>query len=125
MFRLLRSFGRYSQDRRIRTRRPRSFQAVIEVVEDRALLSTLSAISWSSGGLQHRAVFGIGGDDGVYINRDDTGWVALGGYAKQISAGLDAAGRPEVFAIGADNALYVNHLSESGWASLGGYVKQI
>src|SRR5262249_16288862 len=44
-------------------RRPRSFRAAIEVVEDRALLSTLSAINWTSGGLQHSAVFGIGGND--------------------------------------------------------------
>ena len=50
---------------------------------------------------------------------------SLGGYAKQISAGLDAAGNPEVFAIGSDNALYVNHANGAGWASLGGYVKEI
>ena len=119
------SFGRYTSDKSTRNRRPRLFKASVEVVEDRTLLSTLSAISWSSGGLQHSAVFAIGSNDSVYMNTDATGKVALGGYAKQISAGLDAAGNPEVFAIGSDNALYVNHANGAGWASLGGYVKEI
>ena len=54
-----------------------------------------------------------------------SGFVSLGGYALQISAGLTAAGSPEVFAIGSNNALYVNHLDGKGWVGLGGYVKAI
>jgi len=125
MFRLSQTFGRHLPARRALARRPCSFQATIEVVEDRTLLSTLSAIDWSSGGVQHSATFAIGSNDSVYINTDATGWVSLGGYAKQISAGLDAAGNPEVFAIGSDNALYVDHVTGGGWVDLGGYVKEI
>ena len=42
---------------------------------------------------------------------------SLGGYAKQISAGLDAAGHPEVFAIGGDNSVYLND-NRRGWVDL-------
>src|SRR5262249_4955971 len=97
MFGIFSGFGRYSPDKGTRTRRPRSFRAAIEVVEDRTLLSTLSAISWTSGGVQHSAVFGIGADDSVIMNKDATGWASLGSYARQVSAGLDALGRPEVY----------------------------
>jgi Tectonin domain len=125
MFRFAQRFGRHSQERHARARRTRSFNASLEAVEDRTLMSTLSAISWTSGGLQHSATFGIGSNDSVYINEDATGWVSLGGYAQQISAGLNAAGSPEVFAIGSNDALYVNHLDGKGWVGLGGYVKAI
>jgi hypothetical protein len=47
----------------------------------------------------------------------------LGSYAKKVSAGLDASNKPEVYVIGADNAVWVNH--GSGWVSLGGCVKEI
>ena len=50
---------------------------------------------------------------------------SLGGYAKQVSAGLTAAGSPEVFAIGSNDALYVNHLDGTAGSGLGGYVKAI
>ena len=59
----------------------------------------------------------------VYVN-SGSGYVDLGGYAKQISAGLDAAGNPEVFAIGGDNAVYIND-NGTGWVDLGGYGKAI
>jgi hypothetical protein len=54
-------------------------------------------------------------DGGAFTN--------LGGYAKQVSAGLDAFNRPEVFIIGADNAVWFN--DGSGWLRVGGYVKEI
>jgi hypothetical protein len=126
MFRLARWVSLSPRTRRDRTRRHRSFQASIEAVEDRALLSTLSAISWTSGGVQHSAAFGIGSNDSVYMNEDATGWVSLGGYAKQVSAGLNISGNPVVYAIGSNNALFVHNASTSGtWVSMGGYVKQI
>ncbi|HWT82118.1 MAG TPA: hypothetical protein VN648_25310, partial [Candidatus Methylomirabilis sp.] len=49
-------------------------------------------------------------------------WVNLGGYAKQISASLDATGKAEVFAIGLDDGLWVNHV---GWTGLGDYVTEV
>src|SRR5271166_5872577 len=124
MFRFAQRFGRHSQARLTRARRSRSLNASLETVEDRTLMSTLSAISWTSGGLLHTEVFGIGFSNTVYMNKDSSGWVSLGGYAKQISAGLDAAGNPEVFAIGGDNAVYVND-NGKGWVDLGSYAKAI
>src|SRR5207302_5085433 len=64
----------------------------------------------------------IGSDNSVFRN-SGSGYVPLGGYAKQISASLDAVGKPEVFAIGLDDALYVNH--GSGYTRLGGYVTEV
>ena len=52
-----------------------------------------------------------------------SGWVGLGGYAKQISAGIDATFKPFVFSIGLDDGLWSNH--GFGWVSLGGYVTEV
>src|SRR4051794_39241846 len=123
MFRLIQRFGRRPQARHARPRRSRSFHASLEAAEDRTLMSTLSAISWRSAGVEHDAVFAIGPDNAVYMDEDSTGFVSLGGYVKAISAGRDAAGNPEVYAIGGDDAAYVN--SGGGWVGLGGYVKAI
>ncbi len=123
MFRFAQRFGRHSQERHARARRPRSFNASLEVVENRTLMSTLSAISWNSGGVEHTEVFAIGVGNAVYMNKDSSSWVSLGGNVKAISAGLTAAGNPEVFGIGTDNAVYFN--SGSGWGYLGGDVKAI
>ena len=87
-------------------------------------MSTLSAISWSSGGLGHSEVFGIGFNNTVSVSKDDGSFVSEGGYLKAISAGLDAAGNPEVYGIGGDNAVWAND-NGSGWVSRGGYVKAI
>ena len=126
MFRLAQWVGLSPRTRRDRTRRRRSFQASIEAVEDRKLMSTLSAISWTSGGVQHSAVFGIGSNDSVFMNEDATGWVSLGGYAKQVSAGLNIYGDPVVYAIGSNNALFDHNASpSSSWVSLGGFAKQV
>jgi hypothetical protein len=135
MFGFCSGFGRRPRDKGTRTRRPRSFRAAIEVVEDRTLCtinSTLTAINWwdANGITPHNAVFGIGSDGGVYMNEDDAAsWVDLGGYAKQICASIDA-GNPEVYCIGGDNAVYVKHYSVSGhvwsgWSDLGGWLSQI
>ena len=71
--------------------------------------TTLSAIAWQSGGVSHHSVYAIGGDNGVYVSTDGGAFTALGGYALDISAGLDASGNPEVYAIGGDNSLFVNN----------------
>jgi hypothetical protein len=85
-------------------------------------LSSLRAVSGTSGGVAHQAVSTIGAD-AVYVTVDATGNERLGGDAKRIGAGLDASGRPEVFAIGANNSIRVDR--GSGWVNLGGYVRQI
>ena len=72
----------------------------------------------------YNTVFAIGKDDAVYVNTNNGGgWVDLGGYAKQISVGLDPDGQAKVYAIGGDNALYIN--DNTGWIDMGGYVRQI
>jgi len=82
-----------------------------------------SAVSWAAGGVTHSALYAIAPDDTVEVSVDGGTFTNLGGYAKQISAGLDVNNNPEVYAIGADNAVWVN--KGSGWVSLGGYVKEI
>ena len=53
-------------------------------------------------------VYAIGENNAVYmINGGSV--VAQGGYFKQISAGIDARGAPEVFGIGLDDALWVSN----------------
>jgi Tectonin domain len=83
-----------------------------------------SAISWASGSATHTALYIIGPYDNVEVSVDGGSFTNLGGYAKQISAGFDnSTNKPEVYAIGSDNAVWVNE--GSGWVSLGGYAKQI
>jgi hypothetical protein len=82
-----------------------------------------SAISWVNGGVTHTALYAIAPNDTVEVSVDGGGFTNLGGYAKQISAGLDAFNKPEVYAIGTDNAAWLN--KGSGWVRLGGYVKEI
>ena len=82
-------------------------------------MSTLGAISWNAGEVEHSEVFAIGFTNIVYVNRDSTDWVSLGFHAKQVSAGLTAGGTPEVFAIGEDNSVYRNDFGMH-WVDLGG-----
>jgi len=120
---LLRIFRRPARVGGSRTRRSRSLRMEMESLERRSLLTTTSAISWSIGGVTHSALYAIDQNDNVEVSVDGGKFTNLGGYAKQISAGLDAFNKPEVYAIGANNAVSVN--DGSGWASLGGYAKQI
>jgi hypothetical protein len=86
----------------------------------------ISAVSWLGPvrfGLTHHALYAIAPNDTVEVSVDGGRFTNLGGYAKQVSAGLDATGSPEVYAIGADNAVWVNH--GSGWVGLGLYAKEI
>ena len=110
-----------------RPRRSRSLRAEVDCLEDRTLLTATSAVSWASAGLIHTALYAIGQKDNVEVSVDGGRFNNLGFYAKQVSAGLDAHGQPEVFAIGANNAVWVNHalVGPGVWTSLGGYAKQI
>ena len=123
MFRFLQGCYRASQIKHTRTGHARSFRLGVELLEGRLVPSTISAVSWQSGGVIHHALYAIGSDDAVYVNVDATGYTNLGGYALAISAGLDAVGNPEVYAIGTDHAVYVNR--GSGYTNLGGYALQI
>jgi hypothetical protein len=71
----------------------------------------------------HTALYVIDKSDQVEVSVDGGSFTNLGGYSKQISAGLDASGNPEVYAIGGDNAVWLN--KGSGWVCLGGYAKEI
>jgi len=106
-----------------RPRRSRSLHAELDCLEGRALMAATSAVAWTSGGVTHSAFYAIGPNDNVEVSVDGGSFTNLGGYAKQISAGLDAFNKPEVYAIGADNAVWLN--KGSGWVSLGGYLKEI
>jgi Tectonin domain len=106
-----------------RARRSRALWTEIESLEGRALLSATSAVAWTAGGVTHSALYAIDQNDAVEVSIDGGSFTNLGGYAKQVSAGLDAFNKPEVYAIGADDAVYVN--KGSGWVSLGGYLKAI
>jgi hypothetical protein len=101
----------------------RSFRTELDCLEGRALLSATSAVAWTTGGVTHSAFYAIAQNDSVEVSVDGGSFTNLGGYAKQISAGLDALNKPEVYAIGADNAVWVD--KGSGWVSLGGYLKEI
>src|SRR5262249_43253614 len=82
-----------------------------------------SAVSWASNGVAHNTLYAIGSNDKVEVSTDGGSFTSLNFYAKQISASLDASGKPEVYAIASDNSVAVNR---SGvWTGLGGYVKQI
>jgi hypothetical protein len=105
------------------TARSNRFLPHLEALEDRSLLSATSAVAWTSRGATHSALYAIGRNDNVEVSVDGGSFTDLGGYAKQVSAGLDASNKPEVYAIGADNAVWLN--KGSGWVSLGGYFKEI
>jgi len=109
-----------------RAQRPkpsRSLVTEMESLEGRALLSTTSAVAYQIGGVTHSALYAIDKSDQVEVSVDGGKFTNLGGYAKQISAGLDIFNKPEVYAIGGDNAGWLN--KGSGWVFQGGYVKQI
>jgi hypothetical protein len=95
----------------------------VEALEERSLPSATSAVAWTSGRASHSALYAIGLNDNVEVSVDGGSFTDLGGYAKQVSAGLDVTGNPEVYAIGADDAVWLD--KGSGWVRLGGYFKEI
>ena len=110
-----------------RPRRARSLRTEMDCLEGRALLSATSAVAWTTGGVTHSALYAIDQNDNVEVSVDGGSFTNLGGPlagpAKQVSAGLDVFNKPEVYAIGPDNAVWLN--KGSGWVSLGGYAKAI
>ncbi len=123
MFGLLQWSRSASPTRRVRSSPARSLRLEVESLEGRLVPATMSAISWNSAGVTHHALYAIGQDDAAMVSVDGGGFTSLGGYIKQLSAGLDRDGNPEVYGIGMDDALYVN--KGNGWVDLGGYVKAI
>jgi hypothetical protein len=95
----------------------------MESLEGRQMLSTTSTVAYTTGTTTHSALYAIDKNDNVEVSVDGGSFTNLGGYAKQVSAGLDIFNKPQVFAIGADNAVWLN--KGSGWVSLGGYAKEI
>src|SRR5262249_37302885 len=88
-----------------------------------------SAVSWASNGVAHNTLYAIGPNDRVEVSTAGASFTSLGFYAKQTSAGLDASGKPEVYAIGSDNTVSVNRgaawVALTGKVGLYGIVKQI
>ena len=119
----LKWFRRSARDGVSRTPRRRSFRTEMEWLEGRSLLSATSAVSWASNGVAHNTLYAIDKNDSVEVSTDGGSFTSLNFYAKQISASLDATGKPEVYAIASDNSVAVNR--GGVWVGLGGYVKQI
>jgi hypothetical protein len=119
-------FGRHSQARTTRPRRPRSFNASLEAIEDRTLMSAISAINWTTNGVQHTEVFTVDQHNEVWVSKDGGSWnVELYLPTLQISAGLDTHGNPEVFAIDWQNhAVYCND-NGTGWTYRAGGLTSI
>src|SRR5262249_55955802 len=79
-----------------RPRRSRPLRAEMGCLEGRSLLSATSTVAWTTGGVTHSAFYAIDQNDAVEVSVDGGSFASLGGYAKQISAGLDASNKPEV-----------------------------
>ena len=87
-------------------------------------MSSITSVTWNSGGVNHSEVFALGYNNTVSMSKDGGSFVSEGGYLTAISAGLDSAGNPEVYGIGGDNAVWVDD-NGAGWVSRGGYVTAI
>jgi hypothetical protein len=123
---LLQRFGQRTRAR-ARAHRPRRLRCLhteMDSLEGRALLAATSAISWSISNASHSALYAIAVNDSVEVSVDGGGFTNLGGYAKQISAGLNGFNEgPEVYAIGQNSAAWSD--TGSGWVDLGGSFKEI
>ena len=96
----------------------------MECLEGRSLLSTaISGVAWATGGVTHRASYAIDKNDQVEVSVNGSSFTNLGGYTKQVSAGLDIFNKSEVYAIAPTSSVSVKN--GSGWVSLGGYARQI
>ncbi len=117
--------GRHSGSNHRLARRPRAIRLAVESVEGRLLMASLASIDWTSGGVNHSEVFAMNVDGSVWADKDNSGFVSIGGYVQSITAGLDSSGNPEVYGIGGDNNVWVNHLNGGSWSSIGGPMLQI
>jgi hypothetical protein len=74
-------------------------------------------------------VYALGTNDDLFVGHDTpgAGWFDSGLKVRQISAGADAVGNPEVHAIGFNNQVYDRSGSggPAGFADWGGYATQI
>ena len=105
MFRSIPGFGIRPRARLAGSRRSHAFQASFEAVEDRSLMSTMSSVAFGS----HVFLYAIGSDGNLRGSMDGGSFVWDGGQAKQVSAGLDAAGYPEYYTINpANQVTYVD-----------------
>jgi hypothetical protein len=64
----------------------------------------------------HNAVYAIDTNGAAWAYDEALGWQGLGGSFRQISAGLDAYGRDEFFAVGTDDEAWVH--DNYGWHEL-------
>jgi hypothetical protein len=76
-------------------------------------------------GTVNNEVYALGTDHAVYVNNlsAGTGFQYMGGWLVEISAGLDAYHRDQVFALGGDGSSWMNDYA--GWQNLGAAAYQI
>ena len=79
-----------------------------------------SALSATTNGY----IFALGFNNTVSMY-DPYGFYNLSGYLKQITAGIDQYGNPEIFGIGARQRRLGQSHQRNGWSSMGGYVLEI
>jgi hypothetical protein len=105
--------------------RPHTFRPELEILEERRVMTTSGNISAVVDNLGHAVEYGIAPNHSV-VEYAPGQRIALGGYVQQISAGRDANGRAQVFALGFDNSIWLNDTtSPSGWQRLQGWGLQI
>jgi hypothetical protein len=95
-------------------RRACSFRPEVESLEERRLLSASGTVTAVVDGWGDRVEYGI--DNNSYAWRNYGSWEGLGGPVSQLSAGLDANGRAQVFAIGPDSNVWVRNWI--GWRKI-------
>jgi hypothetical protein len=71
----------------------------------------------------HGEVFGLDGNNSVWVYRDNGGWAHLGGDALSISVGSDAVGQDELWVVGANYSIY--RYDQGSWAFIGGQLASI
>jgi hypothetical protein len=107
-------FGEGSSTARTERRRSHSFRPETELLEERRLLTSSGTISAVVDGWGDRVEYGI--DNNGYTWRNYGNWEPLGCPCSQLSAGLDANGRAQVFGIGPDSNVWVRNWI--GWRQI-------
>ena len=118
MLRSIPGFGIRPRARLARTRHSHAFRASFEAVDDRTLMSTMSAINWGSNTV---VCFDLVHERCLPQDINSGGMVWAGaGSPTQISVGLDRAGIPAFYYITPQNQLDFEDLldnNERVWAS--------
>ena len=86
------------------------FRPSFEAVEERALLTTLSSVTFGS----HIDAYGIGAGGWLFGSEDGGSMQWAGGQAKQVSVGLDAAGYAEYYTINLQNQVVYGDVGAGG-----------